>query len=89
MWCTGGFLHSAGYTVTVEGAIVPLAAAGDGAVFGFEPIAVTCDEAGRTTWHAAAAASQRFIFQVRDHERYAAGMTTAMKTLLMGIPDLA
>jgi hypothetical protein len=88
MWCTGGFLHSAGYTVAVDGGIVPLAAADD-AVFAFEPIAVTCDEAGRTTWHADATSSQRFIFRVRDRARYAAAMTTAMKTLLMGIPDIA
>jgi hypothetical protein len=87
MWCTAGFLHSAGHSVTRAGAIVPLAAVGDDAVFAFEPIEVSCDEAGRTRWRGDESATRRFIFRVRDRESYRSAMTTAMQTLLMGLPD--
>jgi len=87
MWCTGGFFHSAGLSVTREGEIVSQAEAGGDAVFGFEPIDVACDEAGMTTWHGDQQATKRFIFRVRDTAAYPRAMTTAMKTLLTTLPD--
>jgi hypothetical protein len=87
MWCTAGFLHAAGKMITVDGAIVPLAAAGDDAAYAFEPITVTCGDDGVVHWQPAAAANgQRHIFHVRDRSRYAAAMTRAMRTLLVTLP---
>jgi len=86
MWCTAGFLHLAGRTVTREGDIVPLAGAGEDAVFTFDPVAVSCDERGVTTWRPDADARDRFLFHVRDTGRYAEAMTRAMKALLTTLP---
>jgi hypothetical protein len=86
MWCTGGFFHAAGYTVTVDGEIVPLEQAGNKAVFEFESIQVSCTESGVTTWSYDSAAKNRYIFHIRDTKRYQSAMTKAMKTLLMELP---
>jgi hypothetical protein len=86
MWCTGGFLHAAGYTVTIDGRIVPLDQAADEAVFEFEPIRVSCNENGVTAWSHHKAAKDRYIFQVRDTERYQSTMAKAMRTLLTAFP---
>ncbi len=85
MWCTGGFLHAAGMTVTPGGVIVPLADA-DEPVFTFDPICVTCAADGVTGWQDASTETDRFIFHVRDRQRYAAAMTTAMRSLLSHLP---
>jgi hypothetical protein len=88
MWCTGGFFHAAGRTVTAAGDIVPLAEAGERAVFGFEPIRATCGEDGVVRWEPVATPGDpvRFIFRVRDRANYAAAMTRAMRTLLATLP---
>jgi hypothetical protein len=81
MWCTAGFLHSAGLAVDRRGAIVEAGEA-DG-VFRFEPIQVECDQEGLTRWEAAAGVEDRFILSVPDRESYGRAMTLAMKSLLM------
>jgi hypothetical protein len=86
MWCTAGFLHATGRTVTRDGRIVPLAEAKDAAVFTFDPIEVACDESGVTQWRPNAAGSNRYILHVRDVDRYQPAMTAALKTLLMKLP---
>ncbi len=86
MWCAGGFLHAAGYTVTIDGQIVPLDQANNEPVFEFESIQVSCTENGVTAWSHGKAAQNRYIFHVRDTERYQSAMTKAMKTLLMALP---
>jgi hypothetical protein len=86
MWCTAGFLHLAGRTVTREGAIVPLAGAAEEPVCTFDPVRVSCSAGGVTTWRPDAGARDRFIFHVRDTGRYAAAMTRAMKALLTTLP---
>jgi len=88
MWCTGGFFHATGRTVTVDGDIVPLAGAGDRAVFGFEPIRATCGDDGVVRWEPAAKveAPARYIFRVRDRARYPAAIIRAMRTLLATLP---
>jgi hypothetical protein len=87
MWCTAGFFHAAGQTVTMDGEIVPLAEAGTHAVCGFDPVDVTCGDDGVVRWRPAAAANPpRYIFHVRDRVRYAAAMTRAMRTLLATLP---
>jgi len=86
MWCTGGFFHAAGLTVARDGRIIPLAGSGSEAVFTFEPIRVRCSDNGVTEWTKAPNAKDRFIFRVLDREKYAAAMTTAMKSLLATLP---
>jgi hypothetical protein len=87
MWCTAGFLHASGRTVTVEGDILPLAEAGDQAVFSFDPIKAVCADDGIVRWEPADTSQPaRFIFHVRNRERYAAAMTRAMCTLLATLP---
>ncbi len=88
MWCTGGFLHATGRTVTVDGDIVPLAKAGERAVFTFDPIAATCADDGIVRWSPTTTPGHpaRHIFHVRNRERYAAAMTRAMRTLLATLP---
>ena len=85
MWCTGGFLHAAGLSVTCEGKIVPLAEVRD-PVFTFDPIEVTCSADGVTQWRAASTPSRRFLFHVRDPIRYPAAMTAALRSLLKALP---
>jgi len=82
MWCTGGFFHATGRTVTRDGRIVPRADSGQDAVFTFEPIRVQCSDDGVTQWTSEARSQDRFIFRVLDRARYAAAMTAAMKSLL-------
>jgi len=86
MWCTGGFLHAVGKTVTVDGQIVSLGAEGMRPVFTFESIDVQCDASGKTTWRFANKPGNRYIFHVRDVGRYEPAMTAALKMLLMQLP---
>lgn len=86
MWCTAGFLHAAGYTVSGDGKIVPLDAKLDRPVFTFDPISVRCANNGLTTWTPDAQSERRFIFHVRDMDHYQSAMTEAMKSLLMTLP---
>jgi hypothetical protein len=82
MWCTGGFLHSVGETVLCDGRIVPLADA-DAPVFSFDPVQVTCAPDGVTSWQAGPGSPPRYLFHVRDPQRYMAAMTAALKSLLL------
>jgi len=42
MWCTGGFLHAAGYTTSRSGKIVSLDEKPNLPVFTFDPVRVRC-----------------------------------------------
>ena len=42
MWCTGGFFHAAGKSITSKGEIQPRDHADDDQVFAFDPISVQC-----------------------------------------------
>ncbi len=86
MWCTGGFLHAAGLTVSREGRIIPLAGSGSEAVFTFEPARIKCSDDGVTEWTKDAVSKDRFIFRVCDRDKYGAAMTAAMKSLLATLP---
>lgn len=85
MWCTGGFLHAVGKTVTRDGRIVPQKDTED-PVFTFDPIRVTCSADGVTKWHAASNSPRRFIFHVREKSQYPTAMTSALKGLLVELP---
>lgn len=85
MWCTAGFLHAVGLTVSPEGRILPAAEARD-AVFSFDPISVQCTPQGITEWSPAGTAKNRYIFRVRDTQHYESAMTSALKSLLSTLP---
>jgi len=86
MWCTAGFFHAAGYTVTRNGKIISRDEKSDQAVFSFDPIKITCTDNGVTQWTPDDRSQHRFIFHVQDVEHYQSAMTTAMKSLLMTLP---
>jgi len=86
MWCTGGFLHAAGYAVSADGEILSLDKGSDSQVFTFEKVRVKCDDNGITKWHPDDASKNRFIFHVTDSENYPSAMTKAMKSLLTALP---
>lgn len=83
MWCTGGFLHAAGYSVDEAGNIVDLHEGGSSHIFGFTPIDIRCDSKGRTHWTPREAqGATRYIFTLYNEQAYPAAMVQAMKTLL-------
>ena len=86
MWCTAGFLHAAGYTVTRDGQIVPLNEKHEQPVFTFDAIKVKCDDNGLTRWVGDDSSKDRFIFHVQDTESYQSAMTGSMKSLLTALP---
>ena len=86
MWCTAGFFHAAGHTVSTDGIILPLEQKSDQPVFTFDPIKITCADNGVTKWTHDDNSKRRFIFHVRDVNHYQSAMTTAMKSLLMAMP---
>ena len=86
MWCTAGFLHAAGYTVSRDGQIVSLNEKHAQPVFTFDAIKVKCADNGLTHWVGDDSSKGRFIFHVRDTENYQSAMTGAMKSLLTALP---
>jgi hypothetical protein len=86
MWCTAGFLHVAGKTVTLDGQIASLDAAEETAAYEFVPIEVRCDANGITEWRKAEKPTNRYIFRVRDKDKYAGAMIKALKTMLLELP---
>lgn len=86
MWCTAGFLHAAGYTVSRDGQIVPLTEKRARPVFTFDTVKVKCDDNGLTLWLGDDSSKDRFIFHVRDTDNYQSAMTGAMKSLLTALP---
>ena len=85
MWCTAGFLHAVGATVTNNGQVAPLENATD-PVFVFESVGVSCSAEAVTRWEPAEEASKRFLFRVLDPTSYAAAMTAALRHLLQRLP---
>jgi hypothetical protein len=81
MWCTGGFLHAVGMTVSREGKIVPVADATN-PVFTFDPIKVSCTHDGVTRWSKGTTETNRFLFHVQDIDRYPTAMASALRSLL-------
>ncbi|GBC96435.1 Pyrimidine-specific ribonucleoside hydrolase RihA [bacterium HR16] len=86
MWSVASFLHVAGLTVTVDGEVVPLKAAGGSAVYTFQPVRISCNENAVTTWQPDPRSTNRHMFMVRDVERYQEAMTKALRTLLTVLP---
>jgi len=86
MWCTAGFLHAAGYTVTRDGQIVFGNEKHAQPVFTFDAVKVKCNDNGVTQWVGNGSSKDRFIFHVRDTDSYQSAMTGAMKSLLTALP---
>lgn len=86
MWCTAGFFHAAGYGIAPDGTTPKLKTATDQTVFSFDPIQITGMGPRGNEWTADPGSTQRFIFHVRDTDRYRSAVTTAMKSLLMSLP---
>ena len=86
MWTTTAFVHAAGKTVTVDGKVVAPQAAVEDAVFDFVPIEVHCDENGITEWQQAKGPTDRYIFRVRDGNKYPKAMLAALKSMLLALP---
>jgi hypothetical protein len=86
MWCTGGFLHAAGYAVSRDGKIIFPDQMSDLPVFTFDPIKARCDDSGVIEWTHDESSESRFIFHVQDRDNYQSAMTKAMKSLLMSLP---
>jgi hypothetical protein len=85
MWCTAGFFHAAGLSVSADGTVGEAGSAAS-PVFAFDPVRVRCGENGITEWSANPDSRDRFLFGVRDEERYPGAMTAAMRDLLGGLP---
>ncbi|MEA3226196.1 MAG: nucleoside hydrolase [Planctomycetota bacterium] len=86
IWCTGGFLHAAGYTVSRDGKIVPFNEGRDSSIFTFDAVRVTCGDDGVTRWRQDDTSRKRFMFHVQDRDNYQSAMTKAMKSLLTELP---
>jgi len=86
MWCTAGFFHAAGYTITADGAMPWRDARAGDPVFSFDPIKLTGTGPDETDWTPDPNATNRFIFHVRDTRQYGPAATAAMKSLLATLP---
>jgi hypothetical protein len=86
MWCTAGFLHATGNTVTAEGDIVPLAQAQNKAVFSFDPVQVDAANGREIKWRPGVADPERFIIHIRDQQHYESAMAKALRSLLSELP---
>jgi hypothetical protein len=85
MWCTAGFFHMAGLSVAGSGLVGGRDDAQTHAVYTFDPVRVRCGADGVTRWSPDPRAQDRFLFHVRDRERYPAAMTAALGALLSSL----
>jgi len=87
MWCTGGFLHTAGLAVWEDGTIAPCGTDPDREVFEFVPIQVTCDMDGRTHWNPDPQSKDRFIYHVKNKACYQEAMTIALGKMISWLSE--
>jgi len=85
MWSTAGLFHLAGLTVAADGRIVWLDERGTDPVYTFDPVRVRCGADGVTAWSPDPRSQDRFLFHVRDPERYPAAITAALTSLLCAL----
>ncbi|MEN8227283.1 MAG: hypothetical protein ABFS38_03945 [Bacteroidota bacterium] len=85
MWCTPGFLHAAGKTVTKDGQIVSLDSGYPG-VFTFEPVQLEVEAPREIKWSQDTGVKDRYIFRITDMENYETAMGRAFMTLLKQLP---
>jgi len=82
MWSTAGFFHMAGLSVAGNGLVGGRDDAQARPVYTFDPVRVRCGADGVTRWSPDPRAQDRFLFHVRDQEKYPAAMTAALGALL-------
>ena len=82
MWCTAGFFHMAGLSVAGSGLVGERDDAQTRPVYTFDPVRVRCGADGVTRWSPDPGSRDRFLFHVRDRERYPSAMTAALGALL-------
>lgn len=82
MWCTAGFLHSAGLNVDGAGHLRADRVPG---VYEFVDADWGVTEAGHVSWKRSASTTGRKIFRVRDARRYEAAMTAALAALMQDL----
>ena len=84
MWSTASLLHVAGLSVLRSGEIIPnnKVSDSDELLFRMEPVSVTCDVEGRTTWRLTESPEERWIFHCLAPEDYPQAMTRVMRELL-------
>ena len=85
MWSTAGFFHMAGLSVAGSGLAGERAGAPAGTAYTFDPVRVRCGADGVTQWWPDPASQDRFLFHIRDRDRYPAAMTAALGTLLSSL----
>ena len=85
MWSATSQFIVAGLTVTRDGAIVPLEQAGADAIFRMRPVAVTCNDAGHTTWQYQEKETGVWKLSISDANLYPSAMTKAIATLLKSL----
>ncbi|MCC7335641.1 MAG: hypothetical protein IT422_11120 [Pirellulaceae bacterium] len=83
MWSTAALLHLAGMAVCDDGELTPHREAGQRAVCGFEPIAVRTNDSGVAHWQIDESSEDRFIFEVKNVDRYQSAMTKALQATLL------
>ena len=82
MWCTAGFLHAAGLTVTCDGKIGKADTRAGRELFKFVPIKVSCTPSGHVTWSETSESTNRYVFKVMDVSRYEEAMTCALEEIV-------
>jgi len=85
MWCTAGFFHMAGLAVAGSGLVGGRNDAQAKPVYAFDPVRVRCGADGITRWSPDPHPRGRFLFHIRDHDRYPAAMTEALGELLSSL----
>ena len=87
MWSIASIFMLAGLTVTRSGKVVPLAEAGDDALFRMEPVKVQCEDNGQLKWELSQEETGMFLFHNLDVPAYPGAMTQAVRSLLLAFPE--
>jgi hypothetical protein len=75
----------AGLSVAGSGLSGERASAQARPVYTFDPVRVRCGADGVTRWSPDPASQDRFLFHIRDRDRYPAAMTAALGALLSSL----
>lgn len=82
MWCTAGFLHAAGLSVTRAGDLIPAGKDPKDEVFSFHPVSIVCRKDGHAVWREKSSGGDCYLFTVEDPGAYQEAMTRALIRLL-------
>ncbi len=82
MWSTASILFAAGKSVSSDGTLIDYDTEGQDKLYTLDPISVTCSPTGITDWKYDASSKERFIFHIKDMQRYNSAMTKAISIIL-------